>query len=47
MAVVMENDSGRGKEMAAFLIKHHLDQLRTIILSPDPRLHYPLIVEYV
>lgn len=42
----MENDSGRGKEMAAFLIKHHLDQLRPIILSPDPRLHYPLIVDF-
>lgn len=43
----MENEDGRGKEMAAFLIKHHLDQLRSIILSSDPRLHYPLHVEYV
>ncbi|KAH6789951.1 minichromosome maintenance 9 [Perilla frutescens var. frutescens] len=46
MAVVMEDDSGRGKEMAAFLIKHHLDQLRSIVLSSDPRLHYPLHVDF-
>lgn len=33
------------EDMAAYLIKHHADQLRTIILSAHPRLHYPLYVE--
>ncbi|XP_057804034.1 probable DNA helicase MCM9 isoform X2 [Salvia miltiorrhiza] len=42
----MEKERGRDKEMAAFLIKHHLEQLRSIILSSDPRLHYPLHVDF-
>ncbi|KAK4401851.1 putative DNA helicase MCM9 [Sesamum angolense] len=42
----MDNDDGRGKEMAGFLIKHHLGQLQSIILSSDPRLHYPLHVDF-
>ncbi|KAL1534354.1 DNA helicase mcm9, variant 2 [Salvia divinorum] len=42
----MEKESGHGKEMAAFLIQHHLDELRSIILSSDPRLHYPLHVDF-
>ncbi|KAI3445760.1 hypothetical protein Pfo_002425 [Paulownia fortunei] len=46
MVVVMENDGRRGKEMAGFLIKHHLEQLQSIILSSDPRLHYPLHVDF-
>ncbi|KAL9174513.1 hypothetical protein ABFS82_02G057100 [Erythranthe guttata] len=46
MAVAMENDCGRGKEMAGFLIKNHLEQLQSIILSPDPRIHYPLHVDF-
>lgn len=45
MVVATGNDCGRGKDMAGFLIEHHLEQLRSIILSPDPRLHYPLYVE--
>ncbi|KAL0357049.1 UNVERIFIED_CONTAM: putative DNA helicase MCM9 [Sesamum calycinum] len=46
MVVAMDNDDGRGKEMAGFLIKHHLGQLQSIILSSDPRLHYPLHVDF-
>ncbi|XP_042007045.1 probable DNA helicase MCM9 [Salvia splendens] len=42
----MEKQSGHGKEMAAFLIQNHLDELRSIILSSDPRLHYPLHVDF-
>ncbi|KAK4438151.1 putative DNA helicase MCM9 [Sesamum alatum] len=32
--------------MARFLIKHHLEQFQSIILSSDPRLHYPLHVDF-
>ncbi|KAI5661365.1 hypothetical protein M9H77_20688 [Catharanthus roseus] len=42
-------DSSRGhhgKEMAGFLLKHQSEQLRSIILSPDPRLHYPLHIDF-
>ncbi|XP_020551368.1 probable DNA helicase MCM9 isoform X2 [Sesamum indicum] len=46
MEVATENDDGRGKEMAGFLIKHNLGQLRSIILSSDSRLHYPLHVDF-
>ncbi|XP_073311345.1 probable DNA helicase MCM9 isoform X2 [Primulina huaijiensis] len=42
----MEDESERSKEMAGFLIEHHLDQLKSIILSFDHRLHYPLYVDY-
>ena len=35
------------KAEAAFLIRHHSDQLRSIALSPDPNLHYPLHIEWV
>lgn len=34
------------KDLAAFLIRHHSDQLRAIALSRDPKLHYPLYVRY-
>ncbi|KAK3185091.1 hypothetical protein Dsin_032377 [Dipteronia sinensis] len=34
------------KSLAAFLIRHHSDQLRSITLSPDPKLHYPLYVDF-
>ncbi|CAA0807349.1 Probable DNA helicase MCM9 [Striga hermonthica] len=34
------------KEMAIFLKNHHSEQLKCIILSSDPRLHYPLHVDY-
>ncbi|KAK3414127.1 hypothetical protein EUGRSUZ_I02634 [Eucalyptus grandis] len=31
--------------MAAFLIRFYSDQLRSIALSPDPNLHYPLYID--
>ncbi|KAG6531405.1 hypothetical protein ZIOFF_005211 [Zingiber officinale] len=31
---------------ARFLITHHSPQLRSILLSPDPNLHYPIVVEF-
>ncbi|XP_021893048.1 probable DNA helicase MCM9 [Carica papaya] len=34
------------KALAKFLIKHCNHQLRTITLSRDPKLHYPLFVEF-
>ncbi|KAK6916148.1 MCM OB domain, partial [Dillenia turbinata] len=32
--------------LARFLIRHYSDQLRSIVLSPDPLLHYPLLIDY-
>ncbi|KAL9253396.1 putative DNA helicase MCM9 [Drosera capensis] len=32
--------------MATFLINQHTDQLHSILLSPDPRLHYPLFIDF-
>ncbi|KAK8508535.1 hypothetical protein V6N12_044453 [Hibiscus sabdariffa] len=29
-----------------YLLHCHSDQLRSITLSPDPKLHYPLFVDY-
>ncbi|KAL8521146.1 hypothetical protein ACS0TY_011625 [Phlomoides rotata] len=46
MVKVTENDGEPGKEMAGFLIKYHLSQLRSVILASDPRLHYPLHVDF-
>ncbi|CAI0401926.1 unnamed protein product [Linum tenue] len=34
------------KAMAEFLIRHHSRQLRSIVLSPDPKLHYPLHIDF-
>ncbi|KAL5854986.1 hypothetical protein ACOSQ4_004788 [Xanthoceras sorbifolium] len=34
------------KSLAAFLIRHHSVQLRSITLSPDPKLHYPLYIDF-
>ncbi|XP_024162361.1 probable DNA helicase MCM9 isoform X2 [Rosa chinensis] len=34
------------QDLAAFLIRHHSHQLRSIALSPDPKLHYPLYVNF-
>ncbi|CAL9021279.1 unnamed protein product [Prunus brigantina] len=34
------------KHLAAFLIRHHSDQLRSIALSQDPKLHFPLYVNF-
>ncbi|CAN0906794.1 Probable DNA helicase MCM9 [Linum grandiflorum] len=33
-------------EMERFLISHHAQQLRSIVLSPDPKLHYPLHIDF-
>ncbi|GFP86780.1 probable DNA helicase mcm9 [Phtheirospermum japonicum] len=44
--VAMENDSEHSKEMAGFLIKHHSELLQAIILASDPRLHYPLHIDF-
>ncbi|XP_010547918.1 PREDICTED: probable DNA helicase MCM9 isoform X2 [Tarenaya hassleriana] len=32
--------------LAEFLVKHYSGQLRSICLSPDPKLHYPLFIEF-
>ncbi|EXB31121.1 hypothetical protein L484_004594 [Morus notabilis] len=34
------------KSLAAFLIRRHSDQLSSIALSPNPKLHYPLFVDF-
>lgn len=34
------------KPLAEFLIRHHSEQLRSIVLSSEPKLHYPLYIEY-
>ncbi|EXB44937.1 hypothetical protein L484_026525 [Morus notabilis] len=34
------------KSLAAFLIRHHFDQLSSITHSPDPKLHYPLFINF-
>ncbi|KAL5563311.1 hypothetical protein UlMin_033058, partial [Ulmus minor] len=34
------------KSMAAFLLRRHSDQLRSIAVSPDPKLHYPLYLDF-
>ncbi|MCD7449644.1 DNA helicase mcm9 [Datura stramonium] len=34
------------KELAAYLLNHHSEQLSSIILAPDPRLHYSLYVDF-
>ncbi|KAM3377519.1 putative DNA helicase MCM9 isoform X2 [Capsicum galapagoense] len=34
------------KELAAYLLKHHSEQLSSIILAADPRLHYSLCVDF-
>ncbi|XP_056163376.1 probable DNA helicase MCM9 isoform X2 [Syzygium oleosum] len=41
-----ENPSPHVKSMAAFLIRFYSDQLRSITLSPDSDLHYPLYIEF-
>ncbi|KAK1314847.1 Protein PROLIFERA [Acorus calamus] len=33
-------------ELARFLIRHHSDDLRSILLSQDPMLHHPLLVQF-
>nr|XP_010315126.1 probable DNA helicase MCM9 isoform X2 [Solanum lycopersicum] len=34
------------KELAAYLLSHHSEQLSSIILATDPRLHYSLYVDF-
>ncbi|KMT01550.1 hypothetical protein BVRB_9g215510 [Beta vulgaris subsp. vulgaris] len=34
------------REMVTFLTNNHSDQLRSLILSPDSRLHYPLFIDF-
>ncbi|XP_043817195.1 probable DNA helicase MCM9 isoform X3 [Manihot esculenta] len=34
------------KPLAEFLIRHHSEQLRSIVLSSDPKLHYPLYIDF-
>ncbi|KAL6517623.1 DNA helicase mcm9 [Orobanche minor] len=46
MMVVKENGTGCREEMAKFLTENHSEQLRNIILFSDPRLHYPLHVDF-
>ncbi|KAI3439263.1 DNA helicase [Psidium guajava] len=41
-----ENPTPHEKSMAAFLIRFYSDQLRTITLSPDSDIHYPLYIEF-
>ncbi|GAB2292015.1 DNA helicase mcm9 [Dionaea muscipula] len=41
---VDDNDIRRG--MVSFVLNYHSDQLHSIILSPDPRLHYPLFIDF-
>ncbi|CAA2983027.1 probable DNA helicase MCM9 [Olea europaea subsp. europaea] len=42
----MEDKSEPRKELAGFLIKYHSKQLESIILSPDPRIHYPILIDF-
>ncbi|CAM8935252.1 unnamed protein product [Rhodiola kirilowii] len=53
MASIPEEDDSITKALAEFLLDNddddhhqHREQLRDIILSPDPRLHYPLHVDF-
>ena len=41
----MDDSPSQLKAEAAFLIRRHSDQLRSIALSPDPNLHYRLHIE--
>ncbi|KAK9184924.1 hypothetical protein WN943_025276 [Citrus x changshan-huyou] len=41
-----ENVPAHLKALAEFVIRHHSDQLRSITLSPDPKLHYPLYIDF-
>lgn len=39
-------DDEINRDMVTFLINNHSDQLRSLILSPDSRLHYPLFIDF-
>uniref|UniRef100_A0A6M2F5C4 Probable DNA helicase MCM9 n=1 Tax=Populus davidiana TaxID=266767 RepID=A0A6M2F5C4_9ROSI len=34
------------KSLAEFLMTHHSEQLHSIVVSPDPKLHYPLYIDF-
>ncbi|KAJ6744035.1 DNA HELICASE MCM9 [Salix purpurea] len=34
------------KSFAEFLMTHHSEQLHSIVVSPDPKLHYPLCIDF-
>ncbi|KAF9660826.1 hypothetical protein SADUNF_Sadunf19G0004000 [Salix dunnii] len=34
------------KSLAEFLMTHHSEQLHSIVVSPDPKLHYPLCIDF-
>ncbi|XP_030478340.2 probable DNA helicase MCM9 [Cannabis sativa] len=42
----MSDSSADVKSLAQFLLRRHSDQLRSIALSTDSKLHYPLYVEF-
>ncbi|XP_059447392.1 probable DNA helicase MCM9 isoform X2 [Corylus avellana] len=42
----IDNSAPQVKALAAFLIRRHSHELRSIALSPDPNLHYPLYVDF-
>ncbi|KAM7264589.1 hypothetical protein ACFE04_002272 [Oxalis oulophora] len=41
-----EANKGQVKPLAAFLIRLYSDQLRSIVLAPDPKHHYSLIIDF-
>ncbi|XP_064983701.1 probable DNA helicase MCM9 [Musa acuminata AAA Group] len=42
----VEEEQQKIGAFARFLISHHAPLLRSIVLSPDPNLHYPLLVDF-
>ncbi|KAF2320416.1 hypothetical protein GH714_027450 [Hevea brasiliensis] len=40
------NEPDQVKPLAEFLIRRHSEQLRSIVLSSDPKLHYPLYIDF-
>ncbi|XXG86465.1 hypothetical protein AAC387_Pa11g1357 [Persea americana] len=42
----MASDSNHIHALCRFLLHHHSQQLRSILLSSDPMLHYPLLINF-
>eukprot|EP00268_Persea_americana_P060892 TRINITY_DN7637_c0_g1_i10.p1 TRINITY_DN7637_c0_g1~~TRINITY_DN7637_c0_g1_i10.p1 ORF type:complete len:675 (+),score=103.75 TRINITY_DN7637_c0_g1_i10:59-2026(+) len=42
----MASDSNHIHALCRFLVHHHSQQLRSILLSSDPMLHYPLLINF-
>ncbi|XP_074284799.1 putative DNA helicase MCM9 [Silene latifolia] len=40
------SDDGTYRNMVSFLVDNYSDQLHSIVLSPDSRLHYPLFIDF-